>query len=708
MAEENFNMLQKQKTKTMIIRIVVVICLTTVFLATSLAFFTIRNARIMTVRATYENVNSVFDSYLEAMNLFVDNTLNELNFYTNSDVVYNGGSAEEIGQWLATTPPRRSPTFSYVLFIDVKGNSFYDSGKTGYHGDRAYFKSIVDEGASYVVNNPTVAKATGKVSVMFVKAARNKEREVVGMFVGVTGMDYLQDLIADLKFGENGHGFMLDGTGKVIAHHDESLIMEKNYLTDADVDISLKEMAQEMVSGKKNTANIMDKLDGTFQKFSVVYARIAKTPWSLGVAIPFSQINQMASRLRMIMMAGNVILTVVVLIVMAYMIAHSIRPLKKVVLAIADIASGNADLTKRLEKTTQDEIGEVVDGFNKFVTKLQEIMMEIKSSKNNISTVEDEMIEAIGSTEININKIIGYIETVKDSVIAQNDSVESTSARITEITSSIDALQNLIQVQTEEVDGSGKAIQEMVNNISTINESVEKLSKAFVGLRENATVGIEKQQAVNDKIYQIESESKMLQEANTAIAVIAEQTNLLAMNAAIEAAHAGEVGKGFSVVADEIRKLSETSSEQSKTIGAQLTKIRDSIGQVSEFSTDSSSSFKIVSDNIKITDKLVSQISSAMEVQQTNSRQILDSLNVMSESTDKVLSASRDMAEGSSVILKDVDTLKTNTHTITSNVQEMDSGVTSISETKDALSRLSRKMNDAISQIGQEIGQFKV
>lgn len=708
MAEENFNMLQKQKTKTMITRIVVVICLTTVFLATSLAFFTIRNARIMTVRATYENVNSVFDSYLEAMNLFVDNTLNELNFYTNSDVVYNGGSAEEIGQWLATTPPRRSPTFSYVLFIDAKGNSFYDSGKTGYHGDRAYFKSIIDDGASYVVNNPTVAKATGKVSVMFVKAARNKEREVVGMFVGVAGMDYLQNLIADLKFGENGHGFMLDGTGKVIAHHDESLVMERNYLTDADVDTSLKEMAQGMILGKRNSVNVIDELDGTFQKFSVIYARIAKTPWSLGVAIPLSQINQMASRLRMIMTTGNVILTIVVLIVMACMIAHSIRPLKKVVFAIADIASGNADLTKRLEKTTQDEIGEVVDGFNRFVTKLQEIMMEIKSSKNNISTVEEEMIDAIGSTEININKIIGYIETVKDSVIAQSDSVESTSAKITEITSSIDALQNLIQLQTGEVDGSGRAIQEMVNNISTINESVEKLSKAFVGLRENATIGIEKQQAVNDKIYQIESESKMLQEANTAIAVIAEQTNLLAMNAAIEAAHAGEVGKGFSVVADEIRKLSETSSEQSKTIGAQLTKIRDSIGQVSEFSIDSSSSFKVVSDNIKITDKLVSQISSAMEVQRTNSRQILDSLNVMSESTGKVLSASRDMAEGSSVILKDVDTLKTNTHTITSNVQEMDSGVTSISETKDALSRLSRKMNDAISQIGQEIGQFKV
>lgn len=706
MAEESWSVLQKQKTKTMITRIVVVIFLTTAFLSTSLTFFTIKNAQTMTVRATYENVNSIFDSYLETVNSFVDSTLNELNFYTNSDVVYNGGSAQEIGAWLATTPPRRSQTFSYVLFIDADGNSFYDSGSTGYHGDRAYFKSIMD-GAPYVVNNPTVAKATGKVSVMFVKAARNKERDIVGMFVGVAGMDYLQDLISGLKIGENGHGFMLGGTGEVIAHYDEDLVMQRNYLTD-DVNASLKKMAEDMVIGKRSAADITDEVDGTLQKLRVIYARVAKTPWSLGVSIPFSQINETASKLCVIMAAGNALLAVVVLAVMAYMIAHSIRPLRKVVSAIADIASGNADLTKRLPKTTQDEIGEVVDGFNKFITKLQEIMMEIRSSKDNIASVDSEMIEAIGSTEININKIIKYIETVNDSVIAQNNSVESTSARIAEITNSIDALQNLIQVQAGEVDGSGKAIQEMVNNISTVNESVEKLSKAFVGLRENANIGIDKQQAVSDKIYQIESESKMLQEANTAIAVIAEQTNLLAMNAAIEAAHAGDVGKGFSVVADEIRKLSETSSEQSKTIGAQLTKIRESIGQVSEFSTDSSSSFKVVSDNIKITDKLVSQISSAMEVQQTNSRQILESLNVMSESTEKVLSASRDMAEGSSVILKDVDTLKTNTYTITSNVQEMDSGVSVISETKDSLGRLSRKMNDAISQIGQEIGQFKV
>ena len=106
----------------------------------------------------------------------------------------------------------------------------------------------------------------------------------------------------------------------------------------------------------------------------------------------------------------------------------------------------------------------------------------------------------------------------------------------------------------------------------------------------------------------IEQQSKMLQDANTAIASIAEQTNLLAMNAAIEAAHAGEAGKGFSVVADEIRKLSETSTNQSKTIGAELNKIQDTIKEVVSVSSETNTAFSAVSQSISETSEIIQQI----------------------------------------------------------------------------------------------------
>ena len=197
-------------------------------------------------------------------------------------------------------------------------------------------------------------------------------------------------------------------------------------------------------------------------------------------------------------------------------------------------------------------------------------------------------------------------------------------------------------------------------------------------------------------------------EVSRASSNLASQTNVLAMKAAIEAAHAGEAGRGFSVVADEIRNLSETSSMQSKKIAQQVKAIKDSIMGVVSASGESSAAFTSVSSKITDTDQLVRQIKMAMEEQKEGSKQIIDVLHTMNNSTSEVRIASREMSEGNKAILDEVKHLQSATGAILDSVDEMARGAQRISETGETLNVISSKMRSSISDIGEQIDQFSV
>ena len=520
-------------------------------------------------------------------------------------------------------------------------------------------------------------------------------------FKGVVGIDIkleqINTLVNKVKLSQHGFSFLLDKDGVYITNPDSKKILTGNFYKDYPVLAKYK--------NKNNTADV--KLDAGDGSYFAVRTIEDTNGWTL------VSIGRTKELFRELLININVviamsIISIIFSLAIASIFAHKIvKPIKKVDSAVNEIASGNADLTQRIDVDSNDEIGSLEKGFNKFIIKLQNIISQIQGSKKELTSVEDNLVTSISEASSSITEIISNIESVGGQVGNQVSAVSQTSAAVTEIAENINSLEMMIQNQSEGVANASSAVEEMIGNIKAVNQSVEIMSQSFSHLEITSRNGIDQQRFVDEQISEVSKQSKSLQDANTAIADIASQTNLLAMNAAIEAAHAGEYGKGFAVVADEIRKLSETSSDQSKKISAELHKIVDTINQVVEASAKSTESFGEVSTLIAETDSLVKQINAAMEEQQIGSRQILDSLSVMNNSTSEVKTASHEMKEGNEMILKEIQHLQNTTLVIKQSMNEMSIGAKHMNDTSSTLSNISAQVSDAVSKIGQQIDLFK-
>jgi methyl-accepting chemotaxis protein len=189
---------------------------------------------------------------------------------------------------------------------------------------------------------------------------------------------------------------------------------------------------------------------------------------------------------------------------------------------------------------------------------------------------------------------------------------------------------------------------------------------------------------------------------------IASQTNLLSMNAAIEAAHAGEAGKGFAVVADEIRKLAESSSEQSKTIGGILKKIKASIDTITQSTAVVLKHFEAIEEEVKTVSSQESSIRNAMEEQEKGSQDILEAIVQLRETTGQVKRDAGIMSSESDSVIRQSRDLEKITYEVANGMDEMASGAEQINVAVIRVNEISGDNKSDIDTLAGEISRFKV